>query len=98
MKLSRSRVLLFLCVAASATAAAQSIPEGGSYGRDRQLDRPSRPERADRSAKARERCKADRGVDCDSAKGLQEWELLERSRQEALRAGSRHLAPARRTP
>ena len=97
MKLSRSGALLSLpALLFSLAAAAQSIPEGGGYGRDRQLDRPSRPERTDRASKARERCRADRGIDCESAKGLREWELLERSRQDAVRDGSRHIAPAQR--
>jgi len=97
MKLSRSRGFFSLpALFFSVLAAAQSIPEGGGYGRDRQLERPSRPERTDRAAKARERCKADRGIDCESAKGLREWELLERSRQEAVRDGSRHIVPAQR--
>ncbi len=98
MKLSRTAALV-CSLAVSAPAAAQSIPEGDSFGRERQLDRPSRPERTDRTdrtARAREHCKANRGVDCESAKGLREWELLERSRQEAVRDGSRHIVPAQR--
>ncbi|MBV8031626.1 MAG: hypothetical protein JO035_08975 [Betaproteobacteria bacterium] len=42
-------------------------------------------------ARARERCKAERGVDCDSPEGLREWELQDRSRQEAVQQGSRHI-------
>src|SRR5262245_33470754 len=34
--------------------------------------------------RARERCNANRGVDCDTPNGLQEWLLLERSRAEAV--------------
>ena len=44
--------------------------------------------------RAVERCKANRGVDCESAEGLKEWLLLERSRKEAVAAGSRRRAPA----
>jgi hypothetical protein len=37
-----------------------------------------------RLQRARENCIANRGVDCDSAQGLQEWLLLDRSRAEAV--------------
>lgn len=47
-------------------------------------------QRADR---AKERCKLNHGVDCDTPEGLKEWLLLERSREEAVRDGSRHLLP-----
>ena len=40
--------------------------------------------------RAVDRCKAQRGVDCDTPAGLNEWLLQERSRQEAVRDGSRH--------
>jgi hypothetical protein len=42
-----------------------------------------------RAARAEERCKLNRGVDCDTPEGLKEWLLQERSRQEAVRDGSR---------
>ena len=83
-----------LVLGLSGAAGAQSIPSEGGYPRDRQMERPERPQRADRAARALERCRAERGVDCDTARGLREWELLERSRQEAVRQGSRHLPPA----
>jgi hypothetical protein len=35
-------------------------------------------------ARARERCTEQRGVDCDSERGLEEWVLLERSREAAV--------------
>jgi hypothetical protein len=35
-------------------------------------------------ARARARCLEQRGVDCDSEQGLQEWILLEQSRQQYL--------------
>jgi len=41
--------------------------------------------------RAVERCKAQRGVDCDTPEGLREWVLQERSRAEAARDGSRHV-------
>ena len=46
-----------------------------------------------RRAKAIANCEANRGVDCRSEAGLREWELLERSRAEAVRDGSRRAAP-----
>ena len=39
-------------------------------------------QRADR---ARERCRLNHGVDCDTPEGLKEWVLQERTRQEAIR-------------
>lgn len=46
-----------------------------------------------RRAKAIANCEANRGVDCRSEAGLREWELLERSRAEAVRDGSRRAPP-----
>ncbi len=48
--------------------------------------------------RAFERCKAQRGVDCDTPAGLHEWILQERSRAEAVKDGSRHVVgtPGRR--
>jgi hypothetical protein len=40
-----------------------------------------------------DRCKANRGVDCETAEGLKEWLLQERTRQQAIRDGSRHRLP-----
>lgn len=48
------------------------------------------------SAKAR--CKANRGVDCDTPEGLKEWLLQERSREAAVRDGSRHAQPTQPRP
>ena len=44
--------------------------------------------------RAVERCKAQRGVDCQTPQGLQEWVLQERSRAEALQDGSRRKGTA----
>lgn len=46
-----------------------------------------------RRAKAIANCEANRGVDCRSEAGLREWELLERSRAEAVRDGSLRAPP-----
>ena len=43
--------------------------------------------------RAAERCKAQRGVDCETPEGLNEWRLQERSRSEAVKDGSRHRLP-----
>jgi len=43
--------------------------------------------------RAADRCKAQRGVDCDTPQGLREWALQERSRAEAVKDGSRHRIP-----
>jgi hypothetical protein len=48
-----------------------------------------------RIERAKARCQQNRGVDCDTTEGLKEWLLLERSREEAVQDGSRHLPPAR---
>ena len=48
--------------------------------------------------RAKKRCGLNHGVDCETAKGLKEWLLLERSRAEAVREGSRHLLPAQSRP
>ena len=53
-------------------------------------------ERDDLRARAVENCKANRGVDCITPQGLQEWELLERSRGQAVREGA-HRGPAQGT-
>ncbi len=41
-------------------------------------------ERSARIDRARQKCTANRGVDCDTMEGLQEWLLLDRSRAEAV--------------
>ena len=51
-----------------------------------------------RVERAQERCRQNRGLDCETRQGLKEWLLLERSREEAVRDGSRHLLPAQPRP
>ena len=41
-------------------------------------------ERDARIDRARQKCSANHGVDCDTMEGLQEWLLLDRSRAEAV--------------
>ena len=42
-----------------------------------------------RAERAKERCRLNRGVDCDTPEGLKDWLLQERSHEEAIRDGSR---------
>ena len=58
------------------------------------------PDQAQQAERALNRCKQNRGVDCDTPEGQKEWLLQERSREEALRQGSRHLgsSPSGATP
>ncbi len=81
-------------LAFSATLAAEPVASSPGPARAQQPERPSPQEQVSR---ARERCQAERGVDCQSASGLKEWVLLERSRAEAVQEGSRHriVAPRR---
>jgi hypothetical protein len=51
-----------------------------------------------RAERAKERCRLNHGVDCDTPEGLKEWLLLERSRAEAVREGARHRLPAQPGP
>jgi hypothetical protein len=51
-----------------------------------------------RVERAKERCRLNHGVDCETAQGLQEWLLLDRSRNEAVRDGSRHRVSEQRRP
>ena len=46
-----------------------------------------------RAARAKERCKLNHGVDCDTPEGLKEWVLQERTRQEAVRDRRRPTQP-----
>lgn len=70
-----------------------------SFAQDRKPPPQSASDK-ERIERARARCQENRGVDCNSLEGLKEWLLQERSREEAVREGSRHRltapAPARR--
>jgi hypothetical protein len=80
-------IVIALAVLLSAPAAAQTQNPAGERAA-------AKKQQADR---AKERCRLNHGVDCDTPEGLKEWLLLERSREEALRDGSRRgpRAPAR---
>ena len=83
----------FVLIVLSAIAAA-ALPAGaqGLTERDRQLLQEAQAEQARRAQedlqrraeRARQNCLANRGVDCDSPQGLEEWVALERSRAEAV--------------
>jgi hypothetical protein len=75
-------VALFIAACCAVPATAQQ----GAYPGARQSEGQPRPDRVE---SVLERCKAQRGVDCETSGGLNEWLLLERSRQEAVAAGSR---------
>jgi hypothetical protein len=77
-----------LAVLVSASVAAQTQNPSGERAttKNQQVDR------------AKERCRLNHGVDCDTPEGLKEWLLLERSREEAVRDGSRHPLPAQPRP
>jgi hypothetical protein len=88
MTINLRTLAIALAVLVSAPVAAQmQYPAGKRATTENQ--------QADR---AKERCRLNHGVDCDTPKGLKEWLLLERSREEAVREGSRHLLPAQPSP
>jgi hypothetical protein len=74
-------IALAVLVSASVAAQTQHPPDKKATTRNERVDR------------AKERCRLNHGVDCDTPEGLKEWLLLERSRKEAVRDGSRHLLP-----
>ena len=80
--------LLSVCIVSSALLAAAPFAAGAQPASG-----PTQKERDARKSRAIENCKANRGVDCDTPQGLKEWELLERSRAEAIRDGSRRKPP-----
>jgi Ni/Co efflux regulator RcnB len=68
-------------LAAQQSAAQQARPDNE---RERQIRQQMEAEQQKRLAHARENCLANRGVDCDTPAGLQEWLILERTRAEAV--------------
>jgi aminoglycoside phosphotransferase (APT) family kinase protein len=79
-------IALAVLVSAPVAAQAQNPPDKKATSKNERVDR------------AKERCRLNHGVDCDTPEGLKEWLLLERSRKEAVREGSRHLPPAQPRP
>lgn len=79
-------IALAVLVSAPVVAQMQNPPAQGAATKDQRADR------------AKERCTQNHGVDCDKPEGLEEWLLQERTRQEAVRDGSRHPLPPQPRP
>ena len=79
-------IALAVLVSAPVAAQAQKPTGDKAAAKQQQVDR------------AKERCRLNRGVDCDTPEGLKEWVLQERSRREAIRDGSRRRPPTRTEP
>jgi len=79
-------IALAVLVSAPGAAQTQNPPGERAAAKDQRADR------------AKERCRLNHGVDCDTPEGLKEWLLQERSREEAVRAGSRRLRPTTPKP
>ena len=62
-------------------AVAQQPPQDGSPAEDT----------GDQRQRAIERCKENRGVDCESDKSISQWLLKDRSRSDAEEEGSRSI-------
>ena len=84
--LTAHAIALAMFVAAPVVAQTQNSPDQRAATKDQRADR------------AKERCTQNHGVDCDKPEGLEEWLLQERSRQEAVRDGSRHPLPPQPGP
>src|SRR4051812_5557260 len=87
---SPMKSVLMLLVAAAAAFPAPVLAQAGAREREAaeqaQRDRAMAPQRETESRiqRARDRCSANRGGDCDTMEGLQEWLLLDRSRADAV--------------
>jgi Ni/Co efflux regulator RcnB len=79
-------VVIFAVLVAAAPLCASAQTSGNATSA-------TQKERDAQRARALARCKADRGVDCDTSQGLNEWVLQERSRAQARREGSRRGSP-----
>jgi hypothetical protein len=66
-------IALVVLVSAPVAAQTQNSTSDRAAAKQQQVDR------------ARERCKLNHGVDCDTPEGLKEWVLQERTRREAIR-------------
>jgi hypothetical protein len=67
------------CAGVPQLAAAQTVED-----RERAIAQQVQAERQKRIERARENCQRNRGPDCDSLEGLQEWLMLDRSRADAV--------------
>lgn len=76
------RILVLALIALiGVTAVAQNVPRTDE---ERLALMRQQAEEQKRIERAREACIANRGVDCDTPQGLQEWLLLDRTRAEAV--------------
>jgi hypothetical protein len=75
------RLALLLLVGLTAVPA---LAENQLTDRDRQFLAQQQRVRDAQIQRARARCIELRGVDCDSVQGLQEWMMLDRTREEAV--------------
>jgi len=73
--------ILFLVVTASLIASAQAEP---ITDRERSVATQQQAAQQQRIQRAQDRCNANRGIDCDTLDGLQEWLLLDRTRSDAV--------------
>ena len=73
-----------LIVAALAAASAPALAENTLTDRDRALIAQQQQARQIVLERARQRCVEERGVDCTTEQGLQEWVILDRSREAAV--------------
>ena len=84
---SATAALAAIALLASAPLSAQQNPSAAKAAeKDQQVKR------------AQERCSMNHGVNCDTPEGLQEWLLQDRSREEAVSEGSRHIVPGQGGP
>ena len=77
-------LVIALAVLVSAPVAAQTQISPSDRAAAKQQQRVDR---------AKERCRLNHGVDCDTPEGLKEWVLQERTRQEAIRDRRRPTQP-----
>jgi len=71
----------FLLLSSALVAAVHAEPLAD---RERAVAMQRQAEQQARIGRAQARCNANRGSDCDTMEGLQEWLLLDRSRQDAV--------------
>lgn len=73
-----------LTVAVVAALAAAIVFPAGAQEPERFREMQLQQEREQRIERAKENCRLNRGVDCDTPQGLQEWLLYDRTRMEAV--------------
>jgi hypothetical protein len=69
---------------ALAAAALPALAQNQLTEREREMLARQQQQRDAMYAAARQRCIEQRGVDCDTERGLQEWLLLDRTREQAV--------------